>query len=112
MITLKMNEEDVLDMLVNRVIEMWTTDSDIIELFRRMYEEYVYGGVFESMEFDPMVIVDNDYVNNCNVLSPGEDYYDEIKAIYDEQGLGDCSREIDAYSYIEAEYNGLFLVRG
>lgn len=110
MVTVKMNEQDLVDMLVERV-KFWSYDTDIIELFKRMCESYAYSGCFEGAEIDIMEIVDNDYVNYCSILTEGDDEYENIKAIYDEQGLGDCSCEHDGYSYIEAEYNGMFLVR-
>lgn len=112
MVTIKINEEDLVDALVERV-KYWTDDTDIIELYDRMYNSYVYGGCFDGAEIDIMNIVDNDYVNWCSILLRGDDGYEEIKAIYEEQGLGDCSCECQDYmcSYIEAEYNDMFLVR-
>lgn len=109
-ITVKIDEDRALGMLEDRV-EYWTDDDDIQTLFSKMYENYVYGGYFDDSEFDVMAIVDNDYVNWCTVLYEGDDEYDEIKRIYKEQGIGDCSCENDCYSYIEAEHNGMFLVR-
>ena len=79
-----------------------------------MYESYVYGGCFDGGDFDVMSIVDNDYVNWCTVISEGDEAYEDIKKLYDTEGIGDISCEHDlnnGYSYIEAEYNDSFLVR-
>ena len=110
MITIRIEEDKLLSMLKSRV-ESWTKDPVEQQLFSDMYESYVYGGVFDDAEFSPAMIVDNDYVNYCDVIRKGDDCYDEILAFYKENGLGDCSREIDDISYIEAECKGVFLIR-
>lgn len=109
----RMNEETVIDMLVNR-LSYWTDDADTHELYRKMYTSYVEGGIYESCELDVMAIVDNDYVNYCDVVSEGDDAYEDIKQLFEQQGLGDISCEHDlnhGYSYIEAENNDSFLLR-
>lgn len=102
-----------LDMLMDR-LKFWTDDPDIIKLYESMYENYIDGGVFDSGRFDVMEIVDNDYINWCSVICPGDSCYNDIKLLFDRDGLGDISCEDDhnsGYSFIEAEYNGYFLVR-
>lgn len=107
----KIDNDTALDMLMDRVSQ-WTEDEDVQELYRQMYENYIDGDVFDGGEFNVNAIVDNDYVNWCDVLGDGDTEYEEIKRIYDEQGLGDCSCESESgISYIEAEYHGMFLIR-
>lgn len=109
----KIDEGLALDMLMNRV-NYWTDDEEVYHLYEAMYENYVYDGVFDGGEFDVMAIVDNDYVNWCNVISEGDEAYEDIKKLYDEQGCRDisCEDELNhGYSFIEAEYNGYFLAR-
>jgi hypothetical protein len=79
MITVKIDEEDLLDMLVNRV-EHWTDDSDVIKLYSKYYENMVYGGCFEDAELDIKSIVDNDYVNYLTVADREE--YEKDRAEY------------------------------
>lgn len=111
MIKVMIDEGTALDMLMERV-EYWTEDTDTIKLFEQMYENYLDCGVFECVEFDVMQIVDNDYINYCDVVTPSDDDYEELKALYDENGCGDISCEFSGgYNFIEAEYNGFFLVR-
>lgn len=116
MIKVMIDENKALDMLMNRLCEFWHIEptgetETTYKLFERMYENYIYNGYFDGCEFDPMVIVDNDYVNYCRVIEEGDDEYEEIKAIFRENDLGDCSCETNVCGFIEAEYNGSFLVR-
>lgn len=100
-----------LEMLLDR-LEYWTDDHTTYRLYESMYENYIDNGCFEGGEFDVMAIVDNDYVNWCTVISEGDEAYEDIKKLYDEQGCGDISCDNEhGYGYIEAEYNGSFLVR-
>ena len=102
----RIDEDTAIEMLMDRVSH-WTDDYTVCELYHQMYESYVYGGVFDGGEFDIMVIVDNDYVNYCDVISVGDEAYENIKKLYEEQGIGDISCEHDlncGYNFIEAEY--------
>jgi hypothetical protein len=110
MIRVLIDEDTLLEQFVER-IKFWSDDEDVIALYTAMYERYIDGGIFDDTEVNIMEIVDNDYVNWCDVLSEGEEYYDEVHKNYLKNGLGDCSCEIDGVSYIEAEYNGYYLIR-
>ena len=107
------DNDTALDMLMDRV-SYWTDDVITRHLYEAMYENYVDGGVFDNGDFDVMVIVDNDYINWCTVVSKGDEAYEDIKKLYDEQGCTDisCEHELNhGYSFIEAEYDDCFLVR-
>lgn len=107
------NNEMALNMLMER-LEFWTKDDITYHLYEQMYENYVYGGVFDNGDFDIMQIVDNDYINWCHVIDKEDVAYEDIKKLYDKQGLGDISCEHEynnGFSFIEAEYEGNFLVR-
>lgn len=97
--TVKIDNDTLLEMLRERV-ESWTDDTSTIELFVKMYDSYIWGGCFEGA--DIMEIVDNDYINWCSVIEQGDEEFDELLKIYNEQGLGDCSCETNYASYIEA----------
>ena len=110
---IRVDNETVVETLVNR-LNYWTDDEATHELFRKMYESYVDSGCYEGCEFDVMQIVDNDYVNYCDVVSEGDDAYDDIKHLFEEQGTGDISCEHGlnhGYNFIEAEYDNNFLLR-
>ena len=101
------------DMLLER-LEHWTDDIITYHLYETMYEDYVNSGCFDGGDFDVMAIVDNDYINYCTVISKGDEVYEDIKKLYEKEGLGDISCEYDlnnGYSYIEAEYEDNFLLR-
>lgn len=68
MITVKIDEDILLEMLLDRV-EYWISDKDIINLYRDYYEELINSGCFEDHELNVMNIVDNDYVNNLETIS-------------------------------------------
>ena len=113
MITIRVDECDAIEMLMERVM-FWTTDVTTCVLYDKMYSNYVYNGVFNDGNFDVMCIVDNDYINYCNVISEGDEAYEDIKKLFNEEGCGDISCEYElnhGYSFIESEYNGSFLVR-
>lgn len=113
---INISEEEVLEMLMNRV-HHWTDSKKEIDLYRSMYENYVYGGVFDSgsEEFDVMSIVDNDYVNWCSTVYKDDKEFIKIKKVFEEQGLGDCSCEDCEGNYIEAvdseDNPTMFLIR-
>lgn len=115
MITIKIDEREAVERLLERLTQ-WTEDETTTELYRKMYENYIFGGCFDGAEFDVMAIVDNDYVNYCRVIdeSDGEEY-EQIKKLYAEQGAGDISCECNFASYIEAvddeDAPTVFLVR-
>ena len=67
MITVKIDEDDALDMLMDR-LSFWTDDTTTTELFRNMYQDYLDERMFDGDNFDVMNIVDNDYVNWCAVV--------------------------------------------
>lgn len=116
MITIKIKEQLAVDILMDRVA-YWTDDSFEQHLYENMYENFVYNGVFEDYELDPMKIVDNDYINYCRVVycDSEDEEWERLFDIYAEQGLGDCSCECDFASYIEAVDNEdnptMFLIR-
>lgn len=68
MITVRIDENTLLDMLMCRV-EYWTSDSCTQDLFRDYYESLIDSGCFEGYELDIMDIADNDYVNNLTTIS-------------------------------------------
>lgn len=68
MITARIDEDTLLEMLLDRV-EFWTSDETTIDLYRDYYEGLVNSGCFEGCELNIMVIVDNDYINNLTTTS-------------------------------------------
>lgn len=103
MLNIKIDENTAVEMLLER-LHVWTKDPKTCDLYEKMYQSYVDGGCFEGCEFDPMVIVDNDWVNYCRVVEQDakDPEWKELLKIYKKQGIGDCSCEADFANYIEA----------
>ena len=98
------------NMLLDRLTH-FTDNSTTQKLYKQMYENYVENGCFDG---EVTSIVDNDYINWCDVVEEGDYAYNGIAKLYEEQGLGDisCEKEYNGgYSFIEAEYEGNFLCR-
>ena len=64
MINVSIDENTLIDLLVERV-----------KLFEQYYTDMVQGGCFEGAEFDPIIIVDNDYVNYFRVMEKDDPEY-------------------------------------
>lgn len=92
MITVKIDEDEALDMLMDRV-RVWTSDETKIELFEKMYDSYCYNGYFDEAEFNIMNIVDNDYINWCDVVEK------------DETNAEDFVRLVEMYNYGERDFS-------
>lgn len=97
MINVKIDESDLLELLMDRV-EWLTDDAETQGLFRNYYSEMVE--CMDGVVLNISQIVDNDYYNNFNVY----DSIDEIMKDFNET-------EEEAHDRIVSEYNGSYLVR-
>ena len=98
MINVKINEQALLNLFMNRM-EYWTTDADVLELYESYLKELIDCGCFEDAELDVDLIIDNLYVNDT--------------AVTDKEGLSQqYDIEVDDYDKILAsdEDNDLYLV--
>lgn len=100
MVNVRISEEDLLDLLCSRV-EYWTKDKEEQDLFRQMYDNMVYGGVFEGCDFNVACIVDNDYVNNCSIIGVGDEDYDLVVDTI-KKGEREIVDSGMGYSYVES----------
>lgn len=67
MINVRIDEDELLDMLMDR-LAFWTDDDDATKLFEQYYENMINGGCFDGADLDIKGIVDNDYVNWLDVV--------------------------------------------
>ena len=74
MITVKIDENVLLDLLMDRV-GYWSSDKDTLELFKNYYNNMIEDGCFEDCEMDINVIVDNDYINYFRVMEKDDPDY-------------------------------------
>lgn len=95
MVTVTIDENTLLEMLLDRV-EYWTSDEDVINLYKNYYEGLVYSGCFEGCTLDIMSIVDNDYVNNLTTISKEDFEQWGIESIEDDKIVA-LNKEKDLY---------------
>lgn len=98
MIDVQINEQTLLNLLMDRM-EYWTTDSDVLELYEKYFQDLIDAGCFEGAKLDVSFFVDNTYVNDTGVT--------------DKEGLSkEYSIETDDYEKILAsnEDKDLYLV--
>lgn len=104
LVTVQMEDYELLDMLLDR-LAYWGRE-DERELYEQMYQRRLDAGYFESGEFNISVIVDNDVVNYCEVITE-EEHPQEFKQLLQlyHAGIYDVSCESFediSVSYIEA----------
>lgn len=109
MISVRINEDDLFEMLMNR-LKTWTDDDNTIELFEQYYDHMVYGGCFDGANIDIMAIVDNDYVNNTFIVERSE--YEKNRAEFIRNKVKefikdnkDCYDDEEKEDYIESLKN-------
>lgn len=98
MITVTIDEDTLLELLLNRV-GFWTSDETTINLYEDCYRELVDSGCFEGCELDIKKIVDNDYINNLTTISKGD------------FGQWDIESEVDDSIVAFNEEKDLYLIR-
>ena len=109
MIRINMDDQTALDLMVKRV-RYWTDDENKILLYGKMYDRMIDDGtlsmIMDCQGCDYTCVVDNDYINNCAMLTKGEDIdFAKVKNFYEKYRYADISGEVfDDYkiSNIEA----------
>lgn len=108
MITMYMDEQTALDLMVKR-IRRWTDDENKILLYSKMYDRMIDDGalsmIMDCQGCDYTCIVDNDYFNNCAVITRGEDIdFAKVKYLYEKYRYADISGEVfDEYKIANIE---------
>ena len=98
MINVKIYETTLLNLFMDR-LEYWTTNTDVLELYKEYLAGLILNGCFEGAELDVNLIVDNLYVNDTAVT--------DKEGLSQEYGIevGDCDRILAS-----DEDNNLYLV--
>ncbi len=119
LVKIKINKYILLDMLNNR-LDCWFKNEENSEkkksLFLDMYKKSIDDGVFESVEFNVLNIVDNDVINWCRVLEKDSisDEWERLENLY-KSGERDVSYEdFDTnfkINFIESMNDNMILVR-
>ena len=109
-------DKNEIEFLVKERISKFSGFDTIANLFWQMYENYLDNdeSFFEYTDFN--IIVDNDWVNYCEVIfkEDEEQKYNDLLKLY-EEGNRDisCEENNHGFSFIEVvdTYNGLILAR-
>lgn len=67
MISVKINELTLLNLLMNR-LEYWTSDEDILKLYESYLKDLIDCGCFEDSELDINLFIDNLYINDTTIM--------------------------------------------
>ena len=70
LITVKIDSDDMIEMLCDRLSD-WAHGVSY-DLFSEYYKMAVEEGWYDNSEFNPMIIVDNDWVNDMEVITKDE----------------------------------------
>ena len=67
MIDVRVDEEQLLDLLMRRV-EYWTTDTNILNLYESYLKDLINCGCFEGTNLDVSMLIDNLYINDTQIM--------------------------------------------
>lgn len=97
MINVKIDETTLLNLFMDR-LEYWTSDDDVLALYKSYLERSIDCGCFESAELDIDLIIDNLYINDTIIMN---------KEMLDDNGIkSDDSDKV----LTKNEYKDLYLV--
>ena len=68
MINVKINETTLLNLFMDR-LEYWTTDANVLELYKSYLKDLIDCGCFEGEELYVDLIIDNLYINDTAVTN-------------------------------------------
>lgn len=114
-----LDNDEALELLISR-LKRWTDDEKTIDLYRKMYEQKLYDGIFTHADFTIAEVVDDDFINWCDTYAKEDltagDYEKLKKAVAAGERDISCEKFDDfSYSYVEAvddeENPTLFLLR-
>ena len=100
MVNVQINEEDLLDLLMQRM-EYWTTDTYILNLYEQYLENLIDWGCFEDTDLDISLLIDNLYVNNTQIMDKEDLKNNDIDINNSEKVL---ARDIDNDLYLVSIY--------
>ncbi|MCM1324097.1 MAG: hypothetical protein NC218_08040 [Acetobacter sp.] len=99
---IEVDADDLLDVLVERV-GCWTSDEDIIELYRQMYACRIDNGWYDVRPLNIMDIVDNDYTNYTDIVYQ-LDFPDDFSKLVSAYNAGNFDVSCEEFEYISAGY--------
>lgn len=67
MINVQIDEVTLLNLFMNR-LKYWTSDDDVLALYKSYLKDLIDCGCFENSELDIDVIIDNLYINDTTIM--------------------------------------------
>lgn len=67
MINVQINETTLLNLFMDRV-EYWTSDTDVLALYKDYLRYLIDCGSFDGAEIDIDLIIDNIYINDTTIM--------------------------------------------
>lgn len=105
LVNVQMERYELLELLMDRV-KYWKEDQDIIDLYEKMYSNYIDNNAFCNITLNVMDIVDNDIINYCEVITKQEypNDFEKLLELYhnDEYDISCENLEDIKASFIEA----------
>lgn len=84
MIDVQINETDLLDLFMNR-LEFWTSDKDVLELYKNYLSGLINNGCFEGANLEVNIIIDNLYINDTTIM-------DGLELASNDIDVNDCDK--------------------
>lgn len=100
MINIQIDEEDLLDLLMQRVRD-WTENANILNLYKQYLKDLIDGGCFEGANLDISLLIDNLYVNDTQIMDKEDLKNNDIDIDDSEKVL---AQDIDNDLYLVSAY--------
>ena len=100
MINVQFDEEQLLDLLMQRV-EHWTSDTYILTLYEEYLKDLISSGCFDGANLDIYLLIDNLYVNDTLIMDKEDLKNNDIDVNDSEKVL---ARDIDNDLYLVSAY--------
>ena len=100
MINVQVDEENLLDLLMQRM-EYWTKNANILNLYEQYLKDLIDGGCFEGTNLDIDLLIDNLYVNDTQIMDKEDLKNNDIDVDDSEKVL---AMDVDNDLYLVSSY--------
>lgn len=81
MITVKIDEDELLNMMMSELSGWNKTDEEAL-LYEKMWEKEIRAGIYDNEELDISGWVDNDVINNTEIIYSDDDRFADLLEAY------------------------------
>ena len=100
MINVQVDEEQLLDLLMQRVKD-WSKNANILNLYEQYLRDLIDMGCFEGANLDISLLIDNLYVNDTQIMDK-EDLKNNNIDVNDSEKV--LARDVDNDLYLVSAY--------